>query len=209
MNESLRAVITGDLVRSGSLKGDDYQRVIETLGGALNDLSSGNAFHFSIFRGDSFQLVTPEIWRALHIATCVRLYLKSAEVPSDARQSIAIAAVMETSVDVSTATGEAYIRSGRNLDKLKKEHLVFDSINQTWNTNLGLLLKWLDIHLSSLTQTQAQVLLAYLQSPDLKHQQLADKIAKSRVNTTQILNAAKHKLVKETLDYFEGVVGRA
>lgn len=206
MSYAIWAVITGDVVRSQDLSSSAYQEALATLNKILSTLADCDEKRFGLFRGDSFQLMTDDISQALYKATCIRLALKAGETSVDVRQSIAIALIKDPSAEVRTATGEAFIRSGRNLDALKSGRLVFDSMDDDWNLRLEVLLKWFDLHLSGLTQTQAQVLLAYLQSPDLKHQQLADKIGKSRVNTTQILNAAQHKLVMQTLEYFEFVI---
>lgn len=206
MSYATWVVITGDVVRSQDLKDGAYQQSLATLHTILSELTNGDEKRFALFRGDSFQLMSPNVTQALYTATCIRLALKAGATSVDLRQSIAIAPIKDPSADVKTATGEAFIRSGRNLDALKNERFVFDSMHEDWNLGLEVTLKWFDLHLSGLTQTQAQVLLAYLQSPDLKHKELADKMGKSRVNITQILNAAQHKLVMQTLKYFEFVI---
>jgi hypothetical protein len=114
---------------------NDYQAALQAM---VNDIIQyqHRGFLFEIYRGDSFQALIPDPTKALLISVILRAGLrrnsrgKSIEEAWDARISIGIGNVDNENVNndtelsntrLSTRNGEAFIRSGRTLDAMKKQ----------------------------------------------------------------------------------------
>jgi hypothetical protein len=53
---------------------------------------------------------------------------------------------------------------------------------------------------------QAEALYLYLLDDSQTHAELANKLGKSRANTTKILNSSEYLLVADSIQYFETLV---
>jgi hypothetical protein len=136
------AVITGDLVKSRTIKDGDVETVINSLKATFNEVNRKILFNkasFQIFRGDSFQAIIPNPELALITTIIIRSHLRTFESKSritglkksdkpinyaytDARIAIGIGDVSYLGDKISESQGEAFQRSGHLLDKLKKEN---------------------------------------------------------------------------------------
>lgn len=206
MKKRFIAVITGDIVNSTNLRSAHYDELLTQLKKELNRLEASNKATCDIYRGDSFQITLFCPWAALKSALLIRLKLKSNTYKVDARQSIAIGSVKAIRDDVKTSTGEVFVLSGQHLDEMKSQRLVFSSENKLLNRHIPIVVKLLDTHLSSLTSMQSEALYSYLMDDSQTHAQLANKLSKSRANTTKLLNSSEYLLVNESIHYFETVV---
>lgn len=129
MEQPLYAVITGDIRKSSRLPDRDLARLPRVLKDIFSGLQAFLPEHqpeirFSVFRGDSFQLVLDPA-SALEAAIVIRAGLRSA-YPStvseavDCRLAIAIGCIEHLSENITESSGEAFTSSGRLLDELKK-----------------------------------------------------------------------------------------
>jgi hypothetical protein len=130
------AVLTGDLVKSRTIKGGEIETVIKSLKGTFNELNRKILFNkasFQIFRGDSFQAIILDPELALIAAIIIRAHLRTFKSSyklnkplnyayTDARIAIGIGEVLYFGDNVSESQGEAFQKSGYLLDKLKKEN---------------------------------------------------------------------------------------
>ena len=206
MKKHVIAVITGDIVDSRGLSSAHYDELLKQLKNELTTFEASNKATFDIYRGDSFQITFFCPWEALKAAILIRLRLKSNNYKIDVRQSIAIGNVKDLREDVKTSTGQAFILSGKHLDEMKSHRLVFSSENKLLNRHIPIVVKLLDTHLSSLTPMQAEALYLYLLDDSQTHAELANKLGKSRANTTKILNSSEYLLVADSIQYFETLV---
>ena len=195
------AVITGDIANSQHLSDADLTHVLKVLTRELKAQTSCHGGQYDLFRGDAFQAVicTPKL--AMQAAICVRLALKACTPSTDVRISVALGAVSVTEGQVKTGTGSAFVRSGRALDNLKSQYLVFISDDEDFNKHASLMTAFVDSHITSLTQTQSETLLAYISAKDKGHEQIASALGKTRSNITRILNASQYHLVGDYLRY--------
>ncbi|RUO75332.1 hypothetical protein [Idiomarina seosinensis] len=207
MSKNLVAVITGDIVDSSQIEVKAYNTVLEHLTKVLKQLAKSREMHFDVFRGDEFQIILTFPKEALFVASIIRLSLKSAKI--DVRQSIAVAEIDKMRDDVKSSTGEAFVMSGRNLDKMKSELFIFSSSDSSLHRHLGVTVKILDAHLSSLTKTEAEVLSCFLQHDNESHANLGNRLKKSRANTTKLLNASHYTAVLEYLTYAGDLISEA
>lgn len=201
----LIAVITGDLVGSSKLSSDVFGPVMSDLARLLKKFRARYGIEFDIYRGDSFQLVTPPSMAAT-LATMIDLALRSGDFAVEVRQCIGIGTGETGKQGVKTATGEAYILSGQGLDTMKGRGLCIATANQTFQLHSELLTRFFDSHLNRLTSTQAEVVLTYLMADNKSHEHLAIVLDKKRSNVTRILNTSQYHLITDYLDYFAGQV---
>lgn len=195
-------VITGDIVGSQQLSGDEYRTVLAQLERSLVSLCERYAGSFDIFRGDAFQVQLTHPEHSMKVATALRLSLKAGEVSADVRQCVGLGAATNRSSSPNRSSGEAYVLSGNGLDSMKAERLNVRSASADFDERLGLLTRFLDVQLMGLTGVQSKVLNCFLLSSDKSHEALASTLNKSRSNVTRILLAANYHLVTDYLEYF-------
>lgn len=204
MMTQLAAVITGDIVGSQRVELQKYERFLKQLNEVLTDLAAMYRLQFDIFRGDEFQLVLHQPEHALRVAAFIRLALLAEQM--DVRQSIAIGTIDRLRNNVKSSTGDAFVRSGHQLDNMKSELLRFSSSQPELERHLSVTIMLFDAHLSSLTKTEALVLYYYLLHPNEPHKSLAVRLGKSRANTTKLLNAGSYNAVDAYLTYAEALI---
>ncbi|MDO6566105.1 hypothetical protein Q4561_03460 [Alteromonas sp. 1_MG-2023] len=198
------AVLTGDIVNSQRLSEGELKHVLSVLTATLDTQTKIYKGQYDVFRGDAFQAVISTIKCAMHVAVCIKLALKACNPSTDVRISVGIGKVSFTDGQVRTGNGDAFVRSGRALDNLKSQHLAIISSNEVFNKNTGLLTAFADSHISSLTQTQSETLLAYINAEDKGHEQIANTLGKTRSNITRILNASEYHLINDYLAFMAG-----
>lgn len=200
------AVITGDIVRSTELAEKDFNKVQANLKQALETICKLSDGFYEKFRGDSFQLYVKQGSQALKYATLIRLALYYQSPHVEVRQSIGVGKIQKVTAELNSIRGKAFELSGRGLDKMTNQRLSLEiDTNESINC-VNLLVQHLDTLLSNLTKDQAWLLHAFLLHEKSTHKELAALVGKSRVNTTQILNASHYRLVGETLAFVSNVI---
>ena len=131
---NIRAVLTGDLVRSSRLDIEMSLEAMAKLRLAANDFNSAfpGAVHgeMDTFRHDSWQLLLDNpvlAFRAALFLRCVLRMKSSASIKYDTRISIGIGPVEYVAEQrISDSRGPAFTLSGKGLDGMKHELLAFD-----------------------------------------------------------------------------------
>ena len=124
--QSTVAIITGDIVASSKIKGDQRQKLhhhMERCSALLHQaFPNVIPFDVDIFRGDSWQILVTDPIIAFRIALFYRTALLSGEPLSvDTRSAIGIGAIdYIPKKRVSEGDGEAYRLSGATLDNLTR-----------------------------------------------------------------------------------------
>ncbi|KAF0199039.1 MAG: hypothetical protein FD166_664 [Bacteroidetes bacterium] len=152
MSQMLYAVITGDIKNSTRLSSDELIRLPGVLKGIFSELNlflekKEQWLKYSIFRGDSFQLVTsPPV--ALEVVLFVRAGLRSAYPKAiaasvDCRLAIALGTVGHLSDNITESSGEAFNLSGLLLERMGKSVFMaaetqLPELNAELNTELAL-----------------------------------------------------------------------
>lgn len=178
------AVITGDLVKSRSIKDTDVSTVInslkETFDQINHQLLNGKGT-FEIFRGDSFQGIIPRPELALLVAIIIRSRLRTYEPSlsvtgdnkkdkpilhsySDARIAIGVGTIRYNADRVTESQGEAFQKSGHSIDKMKKnnERLSIVTPWENINNELDVECKLADALISSWTASTAEAMYHHL-----------------------------------------------
>ena len=174
----MNAIITGDLVKSGSIIEEDWSRLLSDLKSAFSDIGKtiiGKENSFEIYRGDSFQCMLEKPKDALLIALLIRAKVRSfiptstqkkslLQAYSDARISVGIGATETITDKVSESKGTAFELSGRQLDRMKKKdlRLLVVTTNPEANAELYALCILADAVISQWSPNQAEVIYRYL-----------------------------------------------
>lgn len=201
----LHAVITGDVVNSTLLPAPDEQRLLK----ALEDILSPYIFEF--YRGDSFQAYIEDPYQALDIALLCRtaaIGMGSGELkaPPDLRMSIGIGTVSQPVEPLGLAKGEAFLLSGRALDRMEKTERRFLLVAADKMPALALLLvaDYLDLIYRGMTAKQAEVILELLKGNN--QQQAADILNKSKSTISQHVTAGKWDEIEKVLDHYKKLI---
>ncbi|MBL7905010.1 MAG: hypothetical protein JNL22_08300 [Bacteroidales bacterium] len=163
--EPVYAVLTGDIRNSTRMPETDQARLPQALKLIFSNLSDqlrnkGSQLESSIFRGDSFQLVTDPI-AAIDVALGIRAGLRAAfpakaGTAIDCRIAIGIGTVRNMRENITESSGEAFLVSGRLLENMGKTFLMRIETPHTEATQqLNILLALCDVIVKRWTYRQA------------------------------------------------------
>lgn len=206
----IKAVITGDMVRSENIALDKRDLLIEVLKGIVDELQAKSPMKMEIFRGDSFQIVVERPEASLMIATMIRAGLKSSSHEEtmgmwDARISIGIGTTEYQGESIVTSDGVAFKLSGRGLDAMGKRRLVVSTCWQDVDDELDVGIEFLDDLVTGWSGNQSKVV--YLSvAHGLSQTDMANCIAKSQQSVSKTLNSAKEALLVRYLERFETII---
>lgn len=122
------AVLTGDIVKSTRMDAAELHRVRDAVSAAADRAASFSESSPALapsefFRGDSWQAIIPNDFFALRAA----LFIRSVAIATgaDTRVAIGVGQIDDLSAErVSLSTGEAFLRSGRCLDEMKRSQFL-------------------------------------------------------------------------------------
>lgn len=205
------AVETSDLVHSTKMSEQNYSQAIGILKKQLAHNQTRFNARFDIFRGDAFQVVYPFPQHALRAALMTRFKLMYSLSQGAVEVTQALSFGVQEKVDdaFSEAMGEVFISSGRLLENTKRRQiqLTFKNIDDKTrvidSSAIGLIINYLNMQLSGLTQKQAQVLYHYLNDDFPEQQLIADKLNITRQNVAAHLKRGGAELLKQTIQFFE------
>ena len=153
------AVITADIVNSTSLLKAQEKKLFSQLEEVLKPYRS------EFYRGDSFQVYLKDPAAALKLIIELRMLTRQVGADFDIRAAIGIGEVSLPLKKLSTASGEAFLISGRAMDELGKtgdRRLLMRSPLESLNQSLELTAMFVDYIFREMTSKQARVLLIML-----------------------------------------------
>lgn len=122
------AVLTGDLVKSTSAKAGTLDHSMAIIEAAARDIAlwhPGITAGFQRYRGDGWQMATTDPAGALRAALYILARLRADPAALGTRIFIGIApAPPFRPDDLSSATGEAFVLSGRGLDRMNSLRIL-------------------------------------------------------------------------------------
>jgi len=195
------AVLTTDIVHSTQLNATDYSAVMTALEKLLKSHELKYECKFEIFRGDSFQVLYPNVIDAMKSTLSIRLFLQSGiDCPAvKLTQSLATGSIDKASTKLSSSLGEAFILSGRALDKASRGDLIVNISSNVGVNDLTISTLFLHHLLDGLTEKQAEVLYYYIDFDFPEQQSIADHMNMTRQNITAHLKRSGAELVKAYL----------
>jgi len=197
-------VITGDIVGSSQIK--DRKTLLDALHDILNVLAQRFKARSEIYRGDEFQLLIPQpadtVLAAVLIRAAIISHSPSKKQPWDTRLALGIGSVDASVARIAEASEEAFVLSGRGLDKISKtgDRLCIVTGSDAINRQLSLLTRLVDDIISHWSHYSAQVAyysLLYNES----QQALAEWLGRSQPTIHKRLATAKLELVREYIEY--------
>lgn len=194
------AVITGDLVSSSMLTGDEFDKVFGLLKRRLQSFSSLSASDWEFYRGDSFQIVFMQPQQAAKAAVLIAGELIQAG--HGATLSIGVGSYRTLKGKPSRSQGQAFELSGRGLDASARGDLTFHSDEPRYLDALALSTRFVSFVLNGLTRKQAQVLCLYVENDYPEHQALADQLGTTRQNISSHLKRAGASLIESYIELF-------
>lgn len=236
MEKKKVAVITGDLINSRQISIENRKEIYAYMKwcyshfviqrGCLTD------FKLEFFRGDSFQLLVEDPAMALRVALFLRARLRAAygrkhlqEEPSlskymqksgnkklwDARMSIGIGDMEYRSKSVITSDGEAFVLSGRELDKMKSNERLtikmqgvdeYSLMQSQFNT----LLRLGDALVQGWTEAQSQLAAECLLFPNKTQQALEKEYGIPQTTISRRKSGGHIDEILNLCDYFEKLI---
>jgi len=206
----IKAVITGDIVRSEQIELNKRDLLLRVLQETVESLQNKSPMSMELFRGDSFQIVLEKPEMSLEVASMIRAGLKS-NTPADsfgvwdARISIGIGTIDYLGDRVVTSDGEAFRLSGRGLDAMEKSRLVIKTCWQEVNEELDAGLAFVDDLITGWSVNQAKAIFLSM-GKGLSQSNIASSIAKSQQNVSKTLTSAKESLLVRFSARFETII---
>lgn len=209
--QSITAVLTGDVVNSRKLSDEKYEDLLYTLNNLLAFVClQHNENQHQMMRGDSFQVVIHDAKHALRYAVLIRTGLKERHASFDCRISIGIGKNEVIRHNIGNSTGDAFTLSGQALDSMKQARLSVMSPSLGFNNNIQLLIKYLDHQINEFTQRQSAICSLKLRNKELTQQDIADVLEANRVSISRSLKASRFDLLQANVSLFtqhiEGLV---
>ncbi len=210
------AVITGDIVQSSQLEGEQKDNLNIALKEAFDNIQNiskkAEKFpNFDIFRGDSFQGLLPDPGSALKAAILIRAMLRKnqpAEGKSnwDARIAIGTGTVDYLPENISEGDGAAYQNSGPVLDNLKGDfRSAVKTPNDETNGELKASCALLDAIIAKWTPNQAEIVVMLLN--ELTPKEISKKLNISQAAVHYRVKGAGWFAVEALLKRYEWLMG--
>jgi hypothetical protein len=171
----MTSILTGDIIRSRSIK--DAEVWLSILKEALTKCSQ-NKSQWNIYRGDSFQLESPNIADSLKTAIYIKACIKTIK-GLDVRIAIGIGKKTFRGNSVVESNGEAFQFSGETLEQLKKEkvNLKIKTTDAQLDQDLNLYFKLALTIMDHWTSNSAEIVKLYIEEPQALQEELGQRLS--------------------------------
>ncbi len=214
------AVISSDFINFTQYEKNFSRKVIVTLKKEIKNIKEQYAnckIKFSIYRGDSFQVLIDKPEMAFHLALQIKMAINQIHEKKNLSKTILPKADIRFSIGIGEAnikrkieesTGEAFVFSGRELDamKLKDTKTALITTDQDVNEEFAVHFKFLDLISTRWSVASAEVIYYLLKG--YKEQQIADELGLSQAAVNYRKKAAGWDAVKVLLDRYKQVTRR-
>jgi hypothetical protein len=195
------AVITADIANYTLLSKPAQKKLINLIH------LLAKAYKIEFYRGDSFQVYLKHPGEALKLILNFRTAAKAIDQTSmkpaaDVRAGIGIGQVNTPVRAIKTATGEAFILSGRGFDGMvkSKQRLIIQSELPSLNQTLKVIASFTDYLMDQLTSKQAEVVFELLNHET--QLEAARKLHKSQATISQHVQSAGWTEIVQLLDNY-------
>lgn len=196
---AIGAVITADIANYTQLSGPNQKKLISI----IYSLTKKHKIEF--YRGDGFQVYIKDPGEALKLLLYLRISAKAIDQDTskpvaDIRAGIGIGQVNRPVRTLRTATGEAFVLSGRGFDRIvkSKQRLIIQSEFPSVSQTLKVIASFIDYLLDRLTSKQAEVIFELLN--DQTQKEAARKLHKSQATINQHVQSAGWAEIVNLLD---------
>lgn len=192
------AIITGDIINSRKLASKIWIGGLKLL---FNTVGK-NPSEWEIYRGDEFQLEVKNPEDALLLAIHIKSYLKTLKL--DARMSIGFGDKTYKSKKISESNGTAFVYSGELFETLKKQkiNLAINSSNESFNTEINLMLRLSLTFMDNWLVQSAEFVLIAIENPSLSQEEIGVKLGINQAAVSRRQKRAQFDLMMEMENYF-------
>jgi len=201
--ETIKAVITADVVNSSSLA----KIRMNALKRSIEQILKNSEIRYSFYRGDSFNVVCEPDMALLTVCKLRTMAIQASDESKDSfidiRIAIGIGIVEEPFKEMSTAKGEAFILSGREMDQMEKDgpRLSIRCADPVIDTGMAAIALFMDFILRKMTLRQARVINELLYgSTQVK---VAGKLHKSQSTINKHANASHWKELERLMEVYQ------
>jgi hypothetical protein len=201
------AVITADIVNYTKLSSNEQKKLIHIIS------AQAKSYKLEFYRGDSFQVYLKHPNESLKFVIKLRTAAKKINHGSmisvaDMRASIGIGNVNRPIRTLRTASGEAFILSGRNFDNINdsSQKLVIQSEIPSIDPTLKVIAHFVDYLLQRVTSKQAEVIFELLN--DHTQTEVAKLLHKSQATISQHLQSAGWPEIEKLLEEFDNLTSQ-
>ncbi len=194
----MAAVITADIVNFSLLPLGKGKNLVTQISTILKD------YTFEFYRGDSLQVYCKDALVALDLVCKIRTTARNINAIHDIRASIGIGKVNTPIKNIKTASGEAFVLSGRAFDQLNDQHLQIISADEMANTSLHLISRFCDYLFKKMTSKQAEVILKLLEGKT--QTETADKLMKSQSTINKHAKSAEWSEIENLLALYKETI---
>lgn len=206
------SVITGDIV--GSSLGDDSQRMamLDVIESSVEEIQRelDVSLQLEFFRGDAFQILAERPSKALLVAVLLRAALcgntpKDNLYVWDARMAIGVGGVTYLTDSLAKSNGDAFVYSGRTLDKMWNKRLAIKTQWETINDEFSVSTPFADDLISRWTRVQSDVIYDYLLY-NVTQGQIAREKRMTPQNVSKVLKTGRVELIINYVKRFEKLI---
>lgn len=203
------AVLTGDLIKSTAATGGALDHTMGVLQAAVAEIGSWHPYGTAIFqryRGDGWQMALSEHAAALRAALYLLARLRADKEALGTRIFIGVDQAPDLpGEDLSSASGAAFVTSGRGLDKLSSQHILGIG-GAGFGRKDQIILELLEQHVLKWTREQAEaaVLALHPDRPTLADMGKALGISPQAVNYR--LHGGAIQVIRDSLDTWENIL---
>lgn len=209
----MKGVITGDIVNSSRIEKKRRKELLSAIQKTAGDISRQvSKVTVDVYRGDSFQIVVPDIGQALKVAILMRAGLQyntpwgSKTGLWDARIALGIGTIDLKMPKISVSDGEAFHNSGRGFDQLKRsERLAIFTPWDEFNDEFQVSSAFADQVISHWTSSQAKVIYPYLLEGTTQ-KELAAQLGKTPQSVNTLLLGGKISLIEMYIGRYKSLI---
>jgi hypothetical protein len=194
----METILSGDIVNSTNVKPQVYLSILEKW---IKKHSKDQ--QYSIYRGDSFQLVVAQPAKALSVIIELKSALKRIKT-LDVKIAIGLGRIDFKNAITSKSSGTAFIRSGRALDAIenKKQNIILSS-DHPLDTYMNSNLKLAGILMDSWSINSAETVYEALINPKVNQTQLGELLGIKQATASRRLERAYWTEIQELILLFE------
>jgi hypothetical protein len=195
------AIITGDIIESTALKGNEWVNHMETCLRKEGEQDKD----WTIFGGDAFQLKVRQPQKS--IAKAIVLYAEMfGRHNIRLRQSIGIGRVEHDSERLATSNGPAFQYSGRGLERIGKQKLVVKSSSKEFDRMVQTMLALAEKIMDDWTSRMAFIFFNKMRAPEKTQKELARQLDVRQSVISESLKRSGYKEISGMLNYLESQI---
>ena len=223
------SVISGDVISSTSLTGEDRKLVEENLKILIKELNKEFNVYGRLIKGDYLECVVPNAKEGLQVALAVKSFVKALPIELKTyetldsrvkqfkihgiRLAIGYGKLSRYNPEEGVVDGDAIYFSGREISgetTYNKERIVikntlfFASKDESLNKNFQPLLALLDVLLSKATSRQCEVL--YLKLMNNQEDQIAKLLGIGQSAVNQHSTSVGWNAIEEAVNYYKMII---